>query len=255
MEKVLVNHRTVAEKADYLRSSVVTVVLVVFLLFVIAAPRLRLDAGRARRLRARWGSLSGMLLSVLLFAVLGAGSAAALDRPLFQAEGQGLGISLEETFLEVKTGDEVDFDTLLENHATEDSPPVIMAMNIIKLTSTGDVVDPEDWSPERTQYVEFVPAEDELRQSWTIEAILKGDYVVYLVAVPEPGKGSTSHPSAARDSTSRSGRSSGSTAGRAPRRDRRAARRGDAAAGACPAPAPSSRSRGADARLITVDVD
>jgi ABC-2 family transporter protein len=192
MEKVLVNHRTVAEKADYLRSSVVAVVLVLFLLFVIAAPRLRLDAGRARRLRARWGSLSGMLLATCLFIVLAAGPAVA--RPLFQAEAQGLNISLEETFLEVKTGDEVDFDTLLENHATEDSPPVIMAMNIIKLTSTGDVVDPEDWSPERTQYVEFVPAEDELRQSWTIEAILKGDYMVYLVAVPEPGEGSTSHP-------------------------------------------------------------
>jgi ABC-type multidrug transport system permease subunit len=192
MEKVLVNHRTVAERADYLRSSVVAVVLVLVLLFVVAAPRLRLDAGRARRLRARWGSLSGMLLATCLFIVLAVGPAVA--RPLFQVEGSGLNVSLEETFLEVKTGDEVTFDTLLQNEGTEDSPPVIMAMNIIKLTSSGDVVDPEDWSPERTQYVNFVPAKDELRQSWTIEAILKGDYMVYLVAVPEPGKQSTSHP-------------------------------------------------------------
>jgi ABC-2 family transporter len=192
MEKVLVNHRTVAERADYLRSSVVAVVLVLFILFVIAAPRLRLDAGRARRLRARWGSLSGMLLATCLLIVLAA--APAMARPLFQVEESGLNVSLEKTFLEVKTGDEVTFDTLLQNEGTEDSPPVIMAMNIIKLTSSGDVVDPEDWSPERTQYVNFVPAKDELRQSWTIEAILKGDYMVYLVAVPEPGKGSTSHP-------------------------------------------------------------
>ena len=63
MEKVLVNHRTFWERDEYLRSSVIAVVLVLFLLFVIAAPRLRLDAGRARRLRARWGSLSGMLLA------------------------------------------------------------------------------------------------------------------------------------------------------------------------------------------------
>ena len=194
LEKVLVNNRTVAEKANFLRSSVMAVVLVLFTLFVIAAPRLRLDAGRARRLRARWGSLSGMLLAVFLFVVLCMTPALALERPLLQTEEQDLTISLEERFLEVKTGDEVNFDTLLENNGTEDSPPVIMALNIIKLTSTGDVVDPEDWSPERTQYVSSVAARDALRQSWTIEAILKGDYMVYLVAVPEPGERSSSHP-------------------------------------------------------------
>ncbi|MDH4111630.1 MAG: ABC transporter permease [Actinomycetota bacterium] len=192
MEKVLVNNRTFWERDEYLRSSVIAVVLVLFLLFVIAAPRLRLDAGRARRLRARWGSLSGMTLTVFLLFVLGAGPAMSLGRQLFQAEGWNLKVSLEETFLEVKTGDEVNFDTLLENNGSEDSPPVIMALNIIKLS--GDVVDPEDWSPERTQHVDFVPAADQIRHSWTIEAILKGDYMVYLVAVPEPGEKASSHP-------------------------------------------------------------
>jgi hypothetical protein len=194
LEKVLVNHRTVSEKADFLRSTVVGVVLMLVLLFAVAAPRLRLDAGRARRLRARWGSLSGMVLTVFLFVALAGGPAMASAPPLLQAEGPALAISLEKTFLEVKTGDELDFDTLLENNGTEDSPPVIMAMNIIKLTSTGDVVDPEDWSPERTQYVNSVAAGDALRQSWTIEAILKGDYMVYLVAIPQPGERATSHP-------------------------------------------------------------
>lgn len=194
LEKVLVNNRTVAEKADFLRSTAVAAVIMLVLLFVIAAPRLRLDAGRARRLRARWGSLSGMVLGTFLLMTLGTIPALATARPLFQTEGSRLSVSLEETFLEVKTGDEISFDTLLENDGTEDSPPIIMALNIIKLTSTGDVVDPEDWSPERTQYVESVAARDALRQSWTIEAILKGDYMVYLVAVPQPETGASSHP-------------------------------------------------------------
>ena len=166
--------------------------LVLFALFVIAAPRLRLDAGRSRRLRARWGSLSGMALTTLLLLALGAAPAMALGGPLSQTAGSDLEVTMEETFLEVKTGDEIGFDTLLENNGTEDSPPVIMALNIIKLS--GDVVDPEDWSPERTQKVDFVPAGDQVRHSWTIEAILKGDYMVYLVAVPQPGEASTSHP-------------------------------------------------------------
>ena len=192
MEKVLVNNRSVWERDEYLRSSIGAVVLVLFALFVIAAPRLRLDAGRSRRLRARWGSLSGMALTTLLLLALGAAPAMALGGPLSQTAGSDLEVTMEETFLEVKTGDEIGFDTLLENNGTEDSPPVIMALNIIKLS--GDVVDPEDWSPERTQKVDFVPAGDQIRHSWTIEAILKGDYMVYLVAVPQPGEASTSHP-------------------------------------------------------------
>jgi hypothetical protein len=194
LEKVLVNHRTIAEKAEYLRSSFLAIVAVLFVLFVIAAPRLRLHAGTARRMRARWGSLSGMLIAstAIITIVIGASAGAAEKDP---TKGEGdLAITMDRTYLQVRTGDEVDFQTLLENDGDRDSPPVIMALNIIKLTSTGDVVDPEDWSPERTQYVDSVSSHDAVRQNWTIEAILKGDYMVYLVAIPQPDKRSTSHP-------------------------------------------------------------
>ena len=135
-----------------------------------------------------------MLLAILFMVMFGAGPALGIGRPQVAAEQDGLRISLDEEFLEVRTGDELQFQTLLENNGQQDSPPVILALNIIKLTSEGDVVDPEDWSPERTQYVNSVPAGDALRHSWTIEAILKGDYMVYLVAIPQPAEGSTSEP-------------------------------------------------------------
>ncbi len=200
LEKVLVNNRTVSEKLPYARSSVIAAILVVLALFLFAAPRLRLDAGRARRMRARWGSLSGMVLAAFLFLCLGVlclgvGPAVAGGSPLHQAGSDALSLTLDETVMQVKTGDEFKFDTLLENNGTEDSPPIVMAMNIIKISSSGDVVDPEDWSPQRTQYVPTVAAGDAVRQSWTIEAILKGDYMVYLVAIPQPADaGSTSQP-------------------------------------------------------------
>lgn len=136
-----------------------------------------------------------MLLATLVLVCLSAGPAMAIGRNQVGVEPGELQIALEEDFVQVKTGDELQFQTLVENNGQEDSPPVILALNIIKLSSEGDVVDPEDWSPERTQYVDFVPAGDALRHSWTIEAILKGDYMVYLVAIPEPaGEGSTSLP-------------------------------------------------------------
>jgi ABC-2 family transporter protein len=194
LEKVLVNNRTVAEKEPYLRSSWIAAVMVLLILLLVAAPRLRLDAGSARKMRARWGSLSGMVLATLFLLMLGAGPAQGIGRPQVAADQEGLRISLDEEFLEVRTGDELQFQTLIENNGQQDSPPVILALNIIKLTSEGDVVDPEDWSPERTQYVNSIAAGDALRHSWTIEAILKGDYMVYLVAIPQPAEGSTSRP-------------------------------------------------------------
>jgi hypothetical protein len=190
LEKVLVNNRTVAEKAPFLRSSVIAVVVILLLLFLLAAPRLRLLAGRAQRARARWGSLAGMALTaVILVASIGT----ALGSPLHQQSSTDLTLSLDQTALSVKAGDEIPFESLLENNGTEDSPPVTLAMNIINLK--GDVVDPEDWSPQRTQDVRSVAAGDAVRHTWTIEAILKGDYMVYLVAVPEPdGANGTSQP-------------------------------------------------------------
>jgi ABC-2 type transport system permease protein len=190
MEKVLVNNRTIAEKAPYLRSSEIAVVIIPLLLFLVAAPRLRLIAGRARRGRARWGSLAGAALAV---GILLGGAGPALGEPLPQTSPTELDLSLDQSVIAVKAGDEIPFQSLLENNGAEDSPPVTLAMNIINLK--GDVVDPEDWSPERTQKVNGVAAGDAVRHTWTIEAILKGDYMVYLVAIPQPdGVEATSHP-------------------------------------------------------------
>jgi ABC-2 family transporter protein len=190
LEKVLVNNRTIAEKAPYLRSSEIAVTVIPLLLFLVAAPRLHLVAGRARRARARWGSIAGMALAT---GILVGSAGTAFGSTLHQASTTDLGLSLDQSVISVKAGDEIPFESLLENNGSTDSPPVTLAMNIINLK--GDVVDPEDWSPERTQKVNSVAAGDAVRHSWTIEAILKGDYMVYLVAIPQPdGAEGTSQP-------------------------------------------------------------
>jgi len=190
LEKVLVNNRTVAEKAPYLRSSEIVVAVILALLFLVAAPRLRLVAGRAHRARARWGSLSGLVLPIVI--LLG-GVGTAVAAPLHQQPTTDLELTLDQSSIAVQAGDEIPFESLLANNGIEDSPPVTLAMNIINLK--GDVVNPEDWSPERTQKVNSVAAGDAVRHTWTIEAILKGDYMVYLVAIPTPdGAEATSQP-------------------------------------------------------------
>jgi hypothetical protein len=74
---------------------------------------------------------------------------------------------------------------VVTNAAAEESPPMVVAMNIINLGS-GDPVDPEDWSPERTQEVEPLGTRESAEQSWEIDTILDGDYMVYMTVVPEP---------------------------------------------------------------------
>jgi hypothetical protein len=61
---------------------------------------------------------------------------------------------------------------------------MIVAMNIIDLK--GEVVDPEDWSPKRTQYAEPLGPGESIEQTWSIDAILKGNYMVYMVVIPVP---------------------------------------------------------------------
>jgi hypothetical protein len=56
-------------------------------------------------------------------------------------------------------------------------------------------VDPEDWSPQRTQYLETLAPGQSSTLSWRVNAILDGDYLIYMVVIPEPsGADATSLP-------------------------------------------------------------
>jgi hypothetical protein len=95
----------------------------------------------------------------------------------------------------VKAGDKVTYNTVLSNSGTETTPPLSVAMNIINLDAAGDVVDPEDWSPQRTQYLETLGPGQTVTFSWIVNAILDGDYLIYMTLIPEPaGQKATSQP-------------------------------------------------------------
>lgn len=188
LEKILVNNRTLEEMSSWLVAPVVFAALVLGLLFLFAAPRLRLDAttGRALRLNKR-GTAALLLLAVLLLVVSPA---------LAQAADPAWNIEIDREYEMLQTGDEIEFHTRVTYGGAEDkSPPLIVAMNIINLEGDGDPVDPEDWSPERTQYIDALAQGGSVDLDWTVTPILEGDYMVYMVIVPEPGQpGATSQP-------------------------------------------------------------
>jgi ABC-2 type transport system permease protein len=197
LEKVLVNNRTVAEKMPYLLAAIFSAVGVLAVLFLFAAPRLRLDRDAARSASRSRLARPGRLATVLL---VGGAAAALVAAPATRAQaaptvaGQGLQIAVDLRYKTVSAGDEVQFNTLVSNAGVTATAPLNVSMNIVK-TGKGEPVDPEDWSPERTQQVASLAPGESSEQSWTVEAILEGDYMVYLTVLPEPrGPNTTSQP-------------------------------------------------------------
>ena len=196
LEKIIVNNRTVQELLPFIWSSVIFALLIFGILFFFAAPRLRLDGGLPIKLqrKKRGVFVSIFLIAYLLFSIGVVIPVKAIE-PVNQGALGTLEIDIDKTTAVTNNGDKVEFHTSVTNKDTTPSPPLIVAMNIINLNATGDVVDPEDWSPERTQYLESLAPGETRTQTWILNTILEGDYMVYVVVIPAPAsEDSTSQP-------------------------------------------------------------
>ena len=195
LSRVLVNNRTVTERAYYLTAPIVFALFVYILLFWYASPTLRLEGGAADKVWSSLGRRLGFAVTAGLLLVLLSGSPALAQQPGDQPADARVAISIDATYQIVKTGDKILYNTVVTNNGQVESRSLVVAMNIINLNAAGDIVDPEDWSPQRTQYIDSIPAGQSKTLSWRVNAILDGNYLVYMVLVPEPdGKEATSSP-------------------------------------------------------------
>jgi ABC-2 family transporter len=201
MAKILVNNRTLAEVWTALVSPVLCAVVLHIMLFVIAAPRLRLDPVEAVRWRPAWARLFGPLAIVGLMTAAAGAPARAQDASVGEPPASAkvrraaLQVAIDMQHKTVDAGDSILYRTVVTNTDAEQSPPLTVAMNIINLDAKGEIVDPEDWSPQRTQYIDRLAPGKSAELSWRVNGILGGDYMVYMVAIPKPdGPEATSAP-------------------------------------------------------------
>jgi hypothetical protein len=198
LSRILVNNRTVVERAYFLASPIAFAILVYVLLFWYAGPGLRLEGGRSAKLWSSLGRRLGFAATAGLLLVFLNGSMASAQQPSARAgvpADANVAIAIDADYKIVKTGDRILYNTVVTNQGTVPSRSLVVAMNIINLNAAGDIVDPEDWSPQRTQYIDSVPPGQSKSLSWRVNAILDGNYLVYMVLVPEPeGKEATSRP-------------------------------------------------------------
>ena len=192
LSKYLVNYRTLAEFWTWLIAPTAFMLIVLGLLFLFAAPGLRLEGGRESKIGKMLKRGTAVVGLVLLLAFPTA--VPVLARAAQKTES-GLQITIDQDYVVVKTGDKVEYNTVITNNSSTTSAPLIVAMNLINLDAKGDIVDPEDWSPQRTQYLEGLAPGESASLSWIINTILDGDYMVYMVLIDAPtSTETTSHP-------------------------------------------------------------
>ena len=183
LSKHLVNYEPFSLFWSWLIAPTVLAIVSLGLLFFYAGPGLRLEPGKtswpwAKKLMRTMG-LGGMAVLILML---------SLSTSPVRAQGQtsDLQISIDLDATVVKTGDTVEYNTIVTNNSAVASPPLIVAMNVVNLDAKGDTVDPEDWAPKRTQYIESLAAGESVSLHWIINTILEGNYMVYMVLIPEP---------------------------------------------------------------------
>jgi ABC-type transport system involved in multi-copper enzyme maturation permease subunit len=181
LSKHLVNYEALSLLWSWLVSPTVFALLLLGLLFLYASPSLRLEPGKTA---SRWSRkleqvIGGMALLILVLSI-------PSTPALAQSQASDLQISIDRSTALVKTGDKVEYNTTVSNHGSQTSPPLIIAMNIVNLDEMGDTVDPEDWAPKRTQYIQSLPPGETTSLHWIINTILDGNYMVYMVLIPAP---------------------------------------------------------------------
>ena len=193
LSKILLNSGNFSEHLVWLAAPVAFAILILGLLFIYAAPGLRLQEGRGGRLWMRFSRAIGF--GVIVITIFIAGTSPALALQTWTDPDQPLQISVNMEAKTVKASDSIFFDTVVTNTAAEPSPMILVAMNIVNLEQDGEAIDPEDWSSKRTQSINSLAAGQSATLSWRVNAILDGDVMIYMVAIPQPeGKHVISHP-------------------------------------------------------------
>ncbi len=135
-------------------------------------------------IRSYSGRVVGLFVPAGLMVSLGTSRTMTLQAAASMNPERPLQISVDMDYKVVKKGNKFEFNTLVTYNDTEESPSLLVAMNIVDLKAKP--VDPEDWSPERTQSITHLAPGQSANQTWTVHAIVEGDYMVYMVVIPQP---------------------------------------------------------------------
>jgi len=117
---------------------------------------------------------TALLLGVLVLTLIPIGASAQ----------EALSISIDKSSASLVAGEWLDFQTTVANEGNIASPPLVAHFNVASL-KPGKHVDPEDWSPERTQYLDPLQPGESVTLDWRVHTLFEGDFAVFVSLVSE----------------------------------------------------------------------
>ena len=122
-------------------------------------------------------------LSVLLVLPLFGVQAHAAGSP------QRLSVSVDRTKISSELGGKFTFQSTIRNDGPTTATALIANLNVVSLTD-GVYVDPEDWSSQRTHYLEPLPAGTSNSITWHVHAVSDGVLGLVVTVIPKRYTGS-----------------------------------------------------------------
>jgi hypothetical protein len=123
--------------------------------------------------------LAGVLVA-LGTALLTAGGAAAAAGP------QAVSVAVDRTQISTRLGHAFSFRSTIRNAGSGPASGLIAHLNVLSLRK-GTYVDPEDWSSQRTRYLETIPPGGSVTLTWPMKAVNDGSFAVYVAVIPRDG--------------------------------------------------------------------
>jgi hypothetical protein len=134
-----------------------------------------------------------LALSLLLICFVagrpGVVSAAAQERS--EARPGAVRISLDRANQSARLGASFALDSTISNVGSRPLSGLVAHLKVVSLTA-GVYVDPEDWSPQRTRYLGPLAPRESVRIGWRVDAVSRGRFAVYVVAIPRRSPGTPS---------------------------------------------------------------
>jgi hypothetical protein len=129
-----------------------------------------------------------LALSALLAAALIVAGSAGVAAAAAPAGSPAVGVSLSRTSTSVGIGDSFSFTSTITNRGAAPVSGLVAHLNVLSFTH-GVYVDPEDWSSNRTRYLNPIPPGQSSTVSWNVKAVNGGDFGIYVAALGTPAAG------------------------------------------------------------------
>ncbi len=103
------------------------------------------------------------------------------------AAGTGnVSVTVAPERIATQLGGKFAFTSTITNNGATDARGLIAHLNVLSLRD-GTYVDPEDWSANRTRYLDPIPRGESLTLTWRMQAVNDGDFGIYVAVLPKSG--------------------------------------------------------------------